>query len=403
LTYLFGPRFTLRRSERMVPFAEVLLGGAHAGGEFVGSPKGHSSFALVAGVGLDVVLRDNLAWRLVEFDYLNTNFSGPFLGTSGRQDSFRVGTGLVFRFGNLKPAPPPPPPNRPPVASCAASPSSVYAGSGDVVAVHVNASDPDNDPLNYAYSATGGSVTGTGSDARWNSAGVAVGTYTVTAKVDDGRGGTASCSADIKVETLPNRPPVISCTTERSPILTGEHTNINCVASDPDGDPLSYSCTTTGGKVSGAGPVFDFDSTGTSTGSYKVTCTVNDGRGGTADSSTGVDVQAPPPPPQASKIGDCSYKPGITRVDNVCKRVGDDVALRLKNDPNAKAVIVGFADPVEKGARLAATRAELFKKYLGEKGIDASRISTRTGESQKGADQQNRRIDIIFVPEGATF
>jgi len=40
------------------------------------------------------------------------------------------------------------------------SPSSVYAGSGDSVAVHVNASDPDNDPLTYSYSATGGAVEG---------------------------------------------------------------------------------------------------------------------------------------------------------------------------------------------------------------------------------------------------
>jgi hypothetical protein len=31
------------------------------------------------------------------------------------------------------------------VASCSAKPTSVYAGSGDRVAVHVTASDPDND------------------------------------------------------------------------------------------------------------------------------------------------------------------------------------------------------------------------------------------------------------------
>ena len=89
-----------------------------------------------------------------------------------------------------------------------------------------------------------------------------------------------------------------------------------------------------------------------------------------------------------------------------CKRVGDDVALRLKNDPNAKLVIVGFADSKEpKAAKLAQTRADLAKKYIVEKGVDASRISTRTGEAskEKGQEKANRRVDFIVVPEGATY
>ena len=95
-----------------------------------------------------------------------------------------------------------------------------------------------------------------------------------------------------------------------------------------------------------------------------------------------------------------------SRFDNACKRVGDDVALRLKNDPNAKLVIVGFADKKEpKAAKLAQTRADLAKKYIVEKGVDASRISTRTGEAstEKGQEKANRRVDFVVVPEGATY
>jgi hypothetical protein len=113
-------------------------------------------------------------------------------------------------------------------------------GSGDSVAVHVDASDPDSDPLTYTYTATGGSVTGTGPDARWSSSGTAPGTYTVNSKVDDGKGGTASCAADIKVEEKPNHPPTISCSADRSPIQPGGRATITSVASDPDGDPLTY-------------------------------------------------------------------------------------------------------------------------------------------------------------------
>lgn len=402
-TYLFGPRLNLRKFERFVPFAEFLVGGAHADAETTGDAS-QSSFALAAGGGVDLVLWKHLAWRVAQLDYLMTNFSGPGLGADSRQNNFRAATGIVLRFGIPNP---PPPPNRPPVAACSASPASVYAGSGDSVAVHVTASDPDSDTLTYSYTATGGTVEGTGADGRWTSTGLSAGNYTVNAKVDDGKGGTATCATDISVQPKPNQPPVISCSTERSPIMPGERTGITSVASDPDNDELTYSYSTTGGQVTGTGAKVEFDSTGLQAGSYTVKCSVSDGKGGTADASTNVDVQQPPPPPQATKVGDCSYgKPGSSRVDNVCKRVLDDVALRLKNDPNAKLVITGYADSHEpKAAKLADTRADLARKFLGEKGIDASRVTTRTGTAskEKGAEKENRRVDFTFVPEGATY
>src|SRR5262249_29940402 len=138
-----------------------------------------------------------------------------------------------------------------------------------------------------------------------------------------------------------------------------------------------------------------------------VKCAVSDGKGGTAESSTNVDVQQPPPPPQASKVGDCGYNPaGAARVDNACKRVGGDVGLRLKKDPTSKLGIVCYADAKEaKAAKLAQARADGAKKYLGEKGIDAARISTRVGEAsrEKGQEKANRRVDFVIVPEGATY
>lgn len=402
-TYLFGPRVNFRKFDRFVPFTEVLFGAAHGASQVTGDAA-QSSFALAAGGGVDISLFKNLAWRFFEADYLMTNFTGPLMSPSGRQNSFRIGTGAVLRFGY---PPAPAKPNHPPVASCSANPTSVYQGTTDPVAVHVAASDADNDPLTYSYTATGGSVDGTGPDVRWSPSGLALGSYTVNAKVDDGHGGTATCATDIAVAKRPNRPPVISCAPERNPIIAGERVAINSTASDPDGDPLTYSYSTTGGQVSGSGPTAQFDSTGLSAGSYTVTCTADDGQGGRTSGTTRVDVQQPAPPPQAAKVGDCGYtKLGAARFDNACKRVGDDVALRLKNEPNAKVVIVGYADGKEpKAAKLAQQRADGAKKYLGEKGIDASRISTRVGtaSTEKGSEKANRRVDFVFVPEGATY
>jgi hypothetical protein len=402
-TYLFGPRLNWRHFDHFVPFAEVLIGAGHAGPQLTGD-NGQTAFALAAGGGVDVILWKNVAWRFFQADYLMTNYTGTLVNPSGRQNNFRIGSGVVLRWGY---PPAPPKPNHPPVAACSAEKPSVYQGFNDPVAFHVNATDADNDPLTYSYTATGGTIDGTGADVRWVPTGLAVGSYTVNAKVDDGRGGTATCSADIAVAVRPNRNPVISCAAERSPILAGERVAINATASDPDGDPLTYSYSSTGGQVSGTGAKATFDSTGLAPGSYTVNGKVDDGRGGSATCSANVDVQAPAAPPQAAKVGTCGYRTaGASRVDNECKRILDDVALRLKNEPNAKLVIVGFADPKEpKAAKLAQTRADLAVKYLGEKGIDASRVSTRTGaaSTEKGMEKENRHIDAVFVPEGATY
>jgi outer membrane protein OmpA-like peptidoglycan-associated protein len=403
-TYLFGPRLNLRKFNYFVPFAEFLIGGFRGDGKVTGAGP-QSSFALATGGGVDVAFTKNIVWRFAEIDYLMTNGSGPLLAVSSRQNNLRLGSGLVLRWGFPPPAPPAP--KGPPVASCSASPTSVFAGSNDPVAVHVNASSPESLPLTYSYAATGGAVEGTGPDARWNSTGTAVGSYTVTAKVDDGKGGTASCSTDISVQEKPHHPPTISCAASPSTIQPGERSTITSTASSPDNLDLTYNYSAAAGQVTGTGPTAQFDSTGLQAGSYKVNCSVTDSRGDKADSSANVDVQQPPPPPQATKIGECGYtKAGVARFDNLCKRVGDDVALRLKNDPTAKVVIVGYADPKEpKAAKLAQSRADLAKAYLGEKGIDASRSTTRAGQAsaEKGAEKENRRVEFIFVPEGATY
>ncbi len=335
-------------------------------------------------------------WKNVALD-LGYRYMLNLKGAHDR-NGFVVKLGAVYWPEKVKP-------NHPPVASCSADKSSVYAESGDTVAVSVRASDPDNDPLTYSWTASGGRVEGTGTQVRWNSAGTTPGMYTVTANVNDGRGGTATCAVDIRVEPRPNRPPVMSCSADRSTVLVGERGRISAVASDPDGDPLTYSWRTNGGQIIGSGASVQLDTSGVNPGRYDVTGRVEDGRGGAADCSVSVDVQAPPIPPQASKINECLFKrPGSARVDNVCKRILDDVALRLKNEPRATVVIVGYADPKEsKPQKLAEQRGANAAKYLASKGVEASRVNVRVASGQKGAGEKNRRIDIVWVPEGATY
>ena len=410
VSYLFGPRLNWRKFDYFVPFAEFLLGGSHGGATLVGVGS-QNSFSVATGGGVDMVLSKNFAWRVAQLDYYMTNFSGIGVGGGARQDNFRAGTGLVYRGGISNPAPPPPP-NRAPVAACSVNPTSVYAGSGDTVAVHVNASDPDNDPLTYSYSATGGAVEGTGPDARWSSTGVGAGSYTVNVKVDDGKGGTASCSADIKVEEKPNRPPTASLSVEHNSILPGERTGIACNGNDPDTDPLTYSYTATGGQVTGTGSNVQFDSTGLQPGTYTVKCTVNDGRGGTADASGNVEVKEPPQvrqleaklalhsvyfptaqPTEAQPTGGLLASQAAT-LDSLAA----DYQQYLKYRPTAHLILEGHAD--SRGAKdynmkLSERRVERARSYLVEKGVPPDHLEVKAFgfEKNMSSDEVKKLLD----------
>jgi len=410
--YLFGPRLNLRKFDHFVPFGEFLVGGAKSGIELAGVDS-QNAFALAAGGGIDMVLTRHVAWRVTQLDYLMTTFSGPAVAASARQNNFRAGTGLVLRFGIPNP---PPPPNHPPVAACSVSPASVYAGSGDSVAVHVNASDPDNDPLTYSYTATGGAVEGTGPEARWNSSGVGVGSYTINVKVDDGKGGLASCAADIKVEEKPNRPPAATLSIERSPILPGERTGVTCNGSDPDNDPLTYSYTATGGQIVGSGSNVQFDATGFQPGTYTVKCTVNDGRGGTADASGSVEVKEPPQIKQLeAKLALHSiYFP--TAQPTVAKPTGglmasqattldtlaSDFLQYLKYRPDAHLILEGHADirgAKDYNVKLSERRVERTKSYLVEKGVPADHLETRAFGFEKNMTSEEVKNLIEADPD----
>ena len=400
ITYLFGPRLNYRfgENDRHTLFGQVLVGGDHANGSIHGSSGSDNTFAMTVGGGFDAGLTKHIAWRVAQVEYLMTRFDIPAYHT---QNDMRFSTGILFRWG-AKPVMV----NRPPTVSCSANPTSVMQGSGTAVEVRANASDPDGDTLTYSWSASGGRVEGSGPTARWIPGDAAPGTYTITVRVDDGHGGTASCSSNVTVEPRPLRPPTVSCSVDRSTVLPGEVVNVTASGSSPEGFPLDYAWRTSGGRLSGSGPTVQLDTSGLAPGDYSVTARATDGHGGAADCVAGVHVQAPPQKPQPTKLGECTFKPGSTRVDNKCSRLLDDAVLRLENDPKGTVVLIGYQDPVkEKKGKIAEHRTENGKKYISKgkhEGL-ASRVTTRTGAGVEGADTANRRVEVFWVPEGAVF
>ncbi|MDD1679026.1 MAG: OmpA family protein, partial [Methanomicrobiales archaeon] len=202
-----------------------------------------------------------------------------------------------------------------------------------------------------------------------------------------------------------NRPPALSCSVDRGSVMAGERVRFTAQASDPDNDRLTFTWAASAGQLSGTtGSSVSMDTTGLAPGRYAVNGRVSDGISAPVDCTVYVTVQAPAAAPQARKIGECYFTASSARVDNVCKRVLDDAAIRLKNDPSATLAVIGYSDPAESAAaRLAAQRGNSVRDYLAAQGIASSRIDVRPATGQAGAGAQNRRIDLVWVPAGATY
>jgi hypothetical protein len=85
-------------------------------------------------------------------------------------------------------------------SSCSVDKPTVSAASGGIVQASVTATDTQGYPLSYSWSATGGRIEGNGPYARWDSTGVATGTYTLSVRADNGAGKTSTCSATVTVQ-----------------------------------------------------------------------------------------------------------------------------------------------------------------------------------------------------------
>jgi len=96
-TYLFGPRISLRRSERFTPFGEVLFGVARADASVLGASGSENAFAMSIGGGLDIRVAHHFSIRPVKVDYLMTRFNENGFGAE-TQNNLRVSTGVVFHF-----------------------------------------------------------------------------------------------------------------------------------------------------------------------------------------------------------------------------------------------------------------------------------------------------------------
>ncbi len=404
----------------ITPFIHGLVEGALVNGPYF-EPNQWGPGA-TAGGGLDLEtpwLNHHFAIRIIQADYefMHADWgSRPYYGGVANINAVRLSAGFVFQGGSI--APP-----APITLACSANPETIYPGDPVTVTANAGGLNP-KDHVIYSWSGTG--VTGSGATPTVTTASLTPGEYSVHGTVKEGKPGregakpweNATCTAGITVKAF--EPPTISCTASPTTIKPGDTATITSVGVSPQNRPLTYSYSATAGTVTGTGTTAEYSSAGAATGTVGVTCNVSDDKGHSGTSQVSLTITAPyvPPAPKAQALCTISFatdKKRPMRVDNEAKACLDQVALDLKQQSDAKAVLVGEQTPDEsaKTAKeqayaakhkratvdiFAAQRAVNAKNYLvTEQGIDASRISVATGSTE------GKTVEDYLLPAGATF
>lgn len=89
---------------------------------------------------------------------------------------------------------------------------------------------------------------------------------------------------------IPNHPPVVRTLSGPERVGTGQEVELAAEASDPDGDPLEYNWSCSGGTIAGSGPTVTWRAPNWA-GHYSITVTVADQRGGVAEEAIDIEVR----------------------------------------------------------------------------------------------------------------
>jgi outer membrane protein OmpA-like peptidoglycan-associated protein len=118
---------------------------------------------------------------------------------------------------------------------------------------------------------------------------------------------------------------------------------------------------------------------------------------------------APPAPTPKFTRDEIFFDAGSARLTNIAKAILDGIALRMKNDLNATAVVTGFSDNAgseDANMAISAKRAAAAKEYLVTRhGIDPARVTTAAkGSAEPAYDNstaegrgKNRRALIVVT------
>jgi len=396
---LGGLQYKFHR-DTLSPFFRGFVGAASISPDCCGGNQWN--LAAGGGGGLDLRVKPRISIRLVQADYIYSNYNHRFVTDHPTQwNSVRLAAGVVFSLGAYCDLP----------LSCSVTvsptPAEIIAGEPirlSTAGTNFNA----NHPITYSWTASGGKLSNVATQStEINTTGLAAGSYAVSATMTDPKVrkmNSATCAGAFVVkQPPPPLPPVVSCTVTPSTVAIGEPATVTMIASSPDRRPLTYTWSTTAGKLSDQGTSAVVTASNEDAGkTITVTGTATDDRTLTANCIVNVKVPPIEPCVKIEDWGLCTFEKDLKRpwrVDNDCKDVLDKLAIRLQQMPNGKLAIVGYTDEKEviDDQTLGARRSVNVKYYLTTEGptkLDSARIQPQQ-DGTKG-----KVTHFYFIPEG---
>jgi opacity protein-like surface antigen len=90
---MYGALVAYRKSRAITPFAHASFGATRGSAGYLGISKSDTHLGMAFGGGVDVKLTERVSFRVIQADYLQTNFLNL------KQYNIRASSGLVFRLG----------------------------------------------------------------------------------------------------------------------------------------------------------------------------------------------------------------------------------------------------------------------------------------------------------------
>jgi hypothetical protein len=402
---------------QLSPFIRVMAGAAYLDPNLV---RSEWKPAIDVGGGLDLNLGKRWSIRMAQFDYIWTYYREQnFQHTSDNWNMIRLSAGVVFNMGSYY--------NPPLTCTATGTPDAVYAPDPVKVTTTGAGFNPKH-PIAYSWATTGGKMSDANAqNATVDTTGVAAGSYSAKSTItdtwpkfknlDSGHHlnilGTpqpippAMCAANFTVKQA--LPPQVSCSANPTTIGVGQPATITMTATDPQGWPMTYTWSATGGQVSPNGTSATLTAGSADAGNtITVTGTATTDRPGGNPASQSASCTASITVPAIQKcvmiqdLGECTFEKNPKkpwRVDNDCKDVLDKLTLQTQSLGNGKLDIVGYTDEKETVSEqtLGSQRSVNVKYYLTTEAptkLDPGTIQPRAG------GQGTKSTHFYFVPVG---
>lgn len=263
------------------------------------------------------------------------------------------------------------------------------------VSVTTTAVDPENDILTYNYTVSGGRIVGSGANVSWDLSGLAPGSYTITAGVDDGCGlcGQTQTQTVVVAECRCIQQCACASVDVSGPAgITNPGDTMTFTANVTAGtyDP-TYNWTVSGGTIeSGQGtPSITVRTTQEMAGT-SITATVDIGGAQAGCTCTVTD----------SETAGIAPRPDPILVDEFGAMPDDDIRGRLDvffaelaNNPNNQGYIINYGTPAQ-----IARRERLITNHINFRGVDRSRITLVNGGASPDGPPTTR---LYRIPPGA--